>query len=174
MVWWKQHVDSERGNRAHDIQPALTCLHRSACRCRHPRLTTGGAHRGGGSPDGRTERFIAVRKRKRVTWHQLLGIGTKLLRQCCYRGNNQRSVSLCICHIWVDQSRPDDLWHSLDFTTGGLLDQPLWDDFQRSFRTKILPVQSQNSYNIPAQVLCRKSVEKKKITRKFPLLPKYS
>lgn len=152
-----------------------TCPHCSACQCRPPRLTTGGAHHDGGLPDGCTKRWTAVRKRQCATWHQLSGIRTKLEHQRKqqshliqilspwnrrYRGNNQRSVSSWICHIRVDQSGPDDLWHSLEVTTGGVPDQLLWDDFQRSFRTKILPVQSQNSSDIPAQFLSRKSVKK--------------
>lgn len=174
MVEWKQHVDNERGNRAHGRQPAPTCPHCSACQCRPPRLTTGGAHHDDGLPDGCTKQCTAVRKRQRATWHQLSAIGTKREHQRKqqshliqspwnrrYRGNNQCSVSSGICHIRVDQSGPDDLWHSLEVTTGGVADQLLWDDFKRSFRTKILPVQSQNSSDIPAQFLSRKSVKKK-------------
>lgn len=80
--------------------------------------------------------------------------------KCCHRGNNQCSVSSWICHIGVDQSSLDELWHSLEFTEGCTQDQLLWQDFQRSFRTKLISVQGQNRPYIPAQALSHKSVER--------------
>ena len=45
-----------------------------------------------------------------------------------YCGSDQCGVTVWIRNIRVDQTSLEDLWHGLQFTSGGVLDQQLWSD----------------------------------------------